>query len=398
MKIAFVVGHFPALSQTFVLNQITGMIDRGHDVSIFAESHPHEPSLHPDVEHYELLRLTRYEHLPPRYIDRLVRLPRVWRTTAPIFRALDVTRYGALAASLRLVWNASPFHGRGDFDIVHCPFGALGLKAVMMRNIGALRGRIVTEFHGEDVLNYARRFRHNVFAPLFEHGDLFLPISSRWNDELIRLGCPPERMRVHRMGINVRRFTPREPADTGVLRILTVARLVEKKGIDDALRAVARLNTPYEHVIIGDGPLRGMLESLAQSLGISDRVTFAGARSQADVLEHLQRCDVALLPSFVARDGDFEGIPIFLMEAMACEVPVVSTRHAGIPELVADGESGFLADEHDVPAIAAALERLAANRGLRRQMGKAGREKVLREFDIEALNDRLEAMFRELIS
>src|SRR5689334_2643336 len=175
------LGSFPSLSETFVLNQITGLIDRGHSVSIFAERRSSDVETHPDVEHYGLRRLTRYEELPDRFRERLTRLPRAFRGDASTLRALNSFRFGGMAASLRLLWSVRLVDGHADFDIIQCHFGALGVKAALLREVGALRGKIVTAFHGEDITNYPRRFRGNVYAPLFEQGDLFLPISSRWN-------------------------------------------------------------------------------------------------------------------------------------------------------------------------------------------------------------------------
>ena len=241
------VGTFPALSETFILNQITGLIERGHSVSIFAERTSRDAEEHPDVERFGLRRLTRYESLPDRFSARLARLPRAWRPSAAALRALNVARYGGNAASLRLSWAVRMVDGAGDFDVIQCHFGALGLKAALLRELGALTGKIVTAFHGEDITNYPRQFRGNVYAPLFEHGDLFLPISARWNSELIALGCPPSRIRVHRMGVDLRHFPPLAPRSAvgrsdGRLRIITVARLVEKKGVGVAIRALAAMD------------------------------------------------------------------------------------------------------------------------------------------------------------
>ena len=106
----------------------------------------------------------------------------------------------------RLAWSTTLFDGAREFDIIQCHFGALGLKAVLLRAAGALKGKIVTAFHGEDITNYPQQFSGNIYAPLFASGDLFLPISARWNDTLAALGCPSGKIRVHRMGVDCRRF------------------------------------------------------------------------------------------------------------------------------------------------------------------------------------------------
>ena len=124
----------------------------------------------------------------------------------------------------------------------------------------------MTAFHGEDITNYPKQFPTGHYAPLFAQGDLFVPISARWNDDLTALGCPMDRVRVHRMGVSLQRFPQRDmmAASDQPIRILSVARMVEKKGLADAIRAVAQLNGKYEYVIVGDGPLRTTLEVLVR--------------------------------------------------------------------------------------------------------------------------------------
>jgi colanic acid/amylovoran biosynthesis glycosyltransferase len=396
VKIAFVLGQFPSLSETFVLNQITGMIDRGHQVSIFAERGPSGPETHPCVERYSLTHRTRYERLPPRPLDRFLSLHLAWKWDGPHLRALNVFHGGMQSASLRTLWATHLFDGARDFDIVQCHFGAHGVKAARLRRIGALRGKIVTAFHGDDIVCYPRRFHGNVYKPLFAEGDLFLPVSGRGKEALIAMGCPPERLRVHRMGVDMRRFPA--PARRGAmarLKIVTVARLVAKKGIDDAIRAVAGLSIDYEYIVAGEGPLRSALEGVASASGAY--VRFAGAVRQNEVAKLLESADIYLAPSVTASDGDIEGIPVSIMEAMAAGLPVVSTRHSAIPELVADGVSGFLAGERDIPGLARHLMALAEDPGLRARMGAAGREIVAREFAINELNAKLEGLYRELL-
>ena len=271
MKIAFLVGQFPALSETFVLNQITSLIERGHAVSIFAERRSTETEEHPDVARFDLRRRTRYESMPG-FLARASALPGIIRRDGASVRALNVAHFGRHAASLRLAWSTTLFERARAFDIIQCHFGALGLKAVLLRAAGALKGKIVTAFHGEDITNYPGRFYGNIYAPLFASGDLFLPISARWNGTLELLGCPSERIRVHRMGVDCSRFAASRPREESSrpFRFVTVARLVEKKGVADAIRAIARLSLPCEYVVVGDGPLRSSLEDLAAATGVGD--------------------------------------------------------------------------------------------------------------------------------
>ncbi len=405
MKIAFLLGEFPSLSETFILDQITALIDRGHSVSIFAERPSRDATSHPAVTHYDLLARTHYERLPAALWRRVTGLPPLWRWSRPMWRSLDVVHYGRQAASLRLAWAVQMIDQFTDFDIIHCHFGALGLKAVLLRDVGAIRGRVVTAFHGEDITNYPRQFAAGHYAPLFAKGDQFQPISARWHGSLEALGCPMDRVRVHRMGIDLTRFPMRDAQATpaGPIRILAVARLVEKKGIGDAIRAVAQLQLACEFVIVGDGPLRPSLQALvdglhADGLRADSTIRLAGAMTRREITALLQTTDIFLAPSVTALDGDIEGIPVAIMEAMATGIPVVSTRHSGIPELVQDDVTGFLLEEGDVAGLSRRLLQLAHDAALRARMGAAGRRIVAEHFDVHTLTDRLIASYEALLA
>lgn len=405
LRVAFFLYEFPALSETFVLNQITGLIDLGHEVTIFAVRPRAEPRRHPDVTRYRLADRTRYQKMPA------ARLPRAGTAAAlllrdlwlrpSLLRALNVRRYDGEASSLRLFYWCESITRGAAFDVIHCHFGPPGRMAAFLREIGGIAGKLVVTFHAVDVSLYLRSdpqyYRH-----LFAHGDLFLPISSFCRARLLAHGCDAGRTIVHRMGVDLDRFTCRSgPRVAGrEVRAVTIGRLVEKKGIDYGLHAVAlaaRRQAPVRYSIVGDGPLRASLARLSVELGIEDRVTFHGWQDQAAISEMLRSSDILLAPSVTDADGDEEGIPVTLMEAMASGMPVISTHHAGIPELVEHGVSGFLARERDPEALAAALVHLWADPNRARRMGEAGRARIEAEHDVFNLNLRLVDLYEALL-
>jgi colanic acid/amylovoran/stewartan biosynthesis glycosyltransferase WcaL/AmsK/CpsK len=408
MRIAFLVGVFPRLSETFILNQVTGLLDRGHEVDLYAERAGEETCVHPDVERYDLLRRTRYVRLPASPMARVIESPRALLASGPrgraaLYRTLDARKYGMPAASLRLFYTALPFLCRRPYDVIHCHFGMVGLGGAMLRDAGAICGKLVTTFHAADLTVDPERFGPALYKRLFAAGDLFLPVSKRWEERLVRMGCDPARVRVHRMGVACRAFSfARSGSNSGgPVRITTVARLVEKKGVKYGIRAVAglaRAGRRIEYRVVGDGILRAELERLIHALDAAEWVRLLGWREQPEVREILRDTDIFLAPSVTARNGDQEGIPVSLMEAMAAGLPVVSTRHSGIPELVEDGVSGFLAPERDADALAGRLERLIEDPRLRREMGCRGRAFVDQHHDVDRLNDRLVEVYSELLS
>jgi colanic acid/amylovoran biosynthesis glycosyltransferase len=265
---------------------------------------------------------------------------------------------------------------------------------MFLRDIGALRGALVTTFHGADLTQSVRAYGPTVYRHLFRSGDLFLPISETWRQKLIDLGCPNDKIRVHHMGISCKEFKyrPRHKGDSGITQFVSVCRLVEKKGIEFAIRAiaaVARTGRRLRYDVIGDGPLRFRLEGLIAELGMADIVTIHGSKTKSEVVTMLDCAHVLLAPSVTAEDGDREGIPVAIMEAMAVGLPVISTRHSGIPELVRDGSSGYLVEERDVDALASKIAEMVDHPEVWIEMGRAGRGIVERDFDIGLLNDHL---------
>lgn len=168
-----------------------------------------------------------------------------------------------------------------------------------------------------------------------------------------------------------------------------------------AVRAVAKLEkdvSRVEYSIVGDGPLRKSLEQLIGALGMAASIKVLGWKRQDEVAEILKTAHLMLAPSVTAADGNEEGIPNALKEGMAMGLPVVSTRHAGIPELVDDGVSGFLVPERDVGALVAALRRLIAHSEHWPAMGRAGRDRVEGRYDAAALNDHLVEIYRQALT
>jgi colanic acid/amylovoran biosynthesis glycosyltransferase len=185
------------------------------------------------------------------------------------------------------------------------------------------------------------------------------------------------------------------------VRLLSVARLVPKKGIGIALRAFAAVCRDIDQLqydIIGDGPLRSELTELARELAITDRVRFLGAQNNQSVQRAMLDADIFLAPSLTGPDGDEEGTPTVLIEASSSGLPVISTLHSGIPEVVLDGVSGYLVPEGDVSALASRIRYLIQNPDEWARLGHAGRRHVEDAFDIHALTRQLEAVYLSTLS
>jgi colanic acid/amylovoran biosynthesis glycosyltransferase len=410
MRIAVIVSGFPSLSETFILRQITGLIDRGHEVDIFAGSAGNDPVRHPDVDKYRLLSRTSYlthcacsKAAPLRALKRLgLIFANFHKNPTVVLRTFNVAAYGKAAVFLQILCQIVPFLDKDPYDILHCQFGPIGEFGLLLRDTGVFHGKIVTSFRGFDISSYVKEQGENTYDDLFRRGDLFLCVSERIKADLIRLGCDREKIIVHRSGIDPNTFTvvPRESKKGGKTTILTIARLVEKKGVEYGIKAIAKILKKYPHIeykIAGDGPLRDKLQLLIKDLNVGEHIELLGWRAQDQVTELLETSDILLAPSFTSSKGDQEGIPGVIMEAFATGLTVVSTEHAGIPELVRDGASGFLVPERDVNALVEKLEMLIEQPQLRYEMGRTGRKFVEEYYNIETLNNRLGEAYQQLL-
>jgi colanic acid/amylovoran biosynthesis glycosyltransferase len=406
MRIAFIVNTFPCLSQTFILDQIIGLVDRGHSVDIFAAQREDNEKLHPQVLAYNLQNNTYYDPLiPANYLLRSLKA--VVLILAYIFRnpyiLLKVFLSRTNTPVIGILFALFPLINKSSYDIIYCHFGPNGNKAMILRKIGAVTGKLLTVFHGYDLSSYLKeQDNSHIYSHLFKQGDLFLPISDLWKSRLIELGCSPEKIVVHRMGIDVDKFIfkPRQIGADEKVRIVSIARLVSKKGIEYGIRAMERMTKTlekFEYIVVGDGPLRNELEKLIDQLGVNQYVKLLGWKEQPEILEILSRSHIFLAPSITSETEDQEGIPVVLMEAMASGLPVISTKHGGIPELVKDKVSGFLVPEKSVDDLVDKLSYLINHPELWLEMGKAGRNFIVENYNIEKLNDTLVKIYERVI-
>ena len=414
MKIAFLVWRFPVLSEPFILNQITGLIDRGHEVDIYACSVDRDGSVnnsqvHPIVKQYHLLERTYYAPRRPKnqWLRLLKAYGLLWRNFAENpFKCLQLfnsSEYGNQAKSLKLFYRAIPFLSKGKYDIIHCQFGTLGPVALMLRQAGIIQGKIVTTFRGIDISRHVREQGIHVYDRLFAEGDFFLANCEFFQNRALALGCSPQKILVHGSGIDCHKFTykPRFFPEDGRVKIATIGRLVEKKGIEYAIRAIAKIAKIHPNIefnIMGDGPLKEHFQQLITELKLTNIVKLLGWKEQPEIIEILNNSHIFIAPSVTASDGNQDAPVNTLKEAMAMGLPVISTFHGGIPELVEDGVSGFLVPERDSDVIADKLNYLISHPQVWQSMGTAGRIRVEEKYDMNKLNDELVAIYEKLLN
>lgn len=410
-KVGYLVGEFPKLSETFVLDEIKEHLR--HQVSIIVVS-MYRPAANskvwsnladvqmPIVYVYRTRgRLQRIERL----LIGMLALLRYWRLWQVVFGA-GFGSYADRINILGLAYRLGEIRQLGGIDLLHCHFGYRGHLAAALRSLGLIDAKIITTFHGFDLSAELNRKGRNFYDLLFRFGELFLPVSEMWAHRLLELGCDPGRIAVHHVGIDCARneFKERhlEPRSNKPVRLISVGRLVEKKGHIYTLRALARLREQNPALsitldIVGDGPLLDTLRHGAFALQVDDIVVFHGGLSHNRTLALLDHAAIFVLPSVTAEDGDMEGIPVSLMEAMARGLVVISTFHSGIPELIEDGVNGFLVPEKDTAALANAIEQCVKNARIWPDLLRAGRRTVEAKFDRRKLGDRLIELYRGLL-
>jgi colanic acid/amylovoran biosynthesis glycosyltransferase len=405
MKIAFVVGPFPKTSETFILNQMTGLLDRGHDLDIYASERQPFDALHGDMIRYGLIERTVF--LREGAKSTAMRCAHVLARAALLLPRTGMRPYlRLLRARPKVPFPLRHAHemqklGCRSYDIIHCQFGTIGSRIQVLRELGAISGRLVVSFRGFDA---TRKVNQGLdYSELFRKGDLFLPVCDSIARLLIHLGCPREKIRVHRSGISLKAFpySGRYRMKGEPTRLVSVARLTEKKGLRFAVDAVAeavRQGRRISYSIIGDGEEREALERQIARLGLDGHISLLGWRSREEVVGILGGSHILVAPSITASTGDQEGIPNALKEGMAMGLPVLSTVHGGIPELVQDGVSGFLVPEGDARALAEKLCLLAESPGLWQKMGQSGRARIEAEYDTDVLNDRLVGLYGNLLT
>jgi len=411
MRIAFIVEKFPTLTQTFIFNQIDGLRKKGHEIDIYAWGGPSRDvaQLEQDKDYRPLLKRTYYYGLriPARFFIPLMKGMNILssgtlKKIMTDLRSLSGVTTGGEPKHFRFLTKALFWGKRKSYDIVHCQFGNTALRILEHRRRGFFRGPLVTTFRGGDISRFLIRWGREAYAPLFQEGDFFLANCEHFKRCLIELGCPKEKTAVLGSGIDLDRFFFRERAfpHGHPLQIATTARLVPKKGLEYSIRAVAQLLERYpsaEYKIIGDGELRKPLEELISGLNMKGRIQILGQRHPDEVAKILDRSHLFIASSITTPDGNEDAPVNTLKEAMAMGLPVVATRHGGIPELVEDGVSGHLVPENDPNAITEKLELLIQQSNDWPRMGTAGRKQVERCYDMEKLNDELLSLYTKLV-
>lgn len=411
-QVGYILRSYPRLSQTFILNEILALEQLGLSLHIFAVTNPREPIVQAQVAevrapvHY--LELGGRRKWPALFVEHLLVM------LASPLRYFKTLHYALRHKDLEAGCTASSRY--------ECLSQAVYLTRLLEREkqcTGRRIGHLHAHFaHDPTLIALLTHLLTGVSFSFTAHArDLYQTpqqaLAERMEKASVVVTCcdsniayltdvTPEslhaKVQLIYHGVDLQGFQPASRQDgwPPTPLILSVGRLVEKKGFPDLLRACQRLKQAGYHFrceIYGDGPLRNNLDALIEQLGLRHEVALAGARTQQQLLPMFQRATAFVLTPFVTEDDDRDGIPNVLVEAMACGLPVVSTTVAGIPELVRHGHNGLLVKPHDVEAVAAGLAVLLDDESRRQQLGAAARQTVVEHYDLRKGAFQMAALF-----
>jgi glycosyltransferase involved in cell wall biosynthesis len=391
LRIIYVIGTYPLLTTTFIDREIAGLRRRGVDVRVVSLRHPHG-TLSPGqtTEGVEYVRPVRLGSLVRSHLTYLLRSPGTYLKT---LAGLVSAPHPSLSARAKTAGHfvlavhvTAVIAGLGPADRIHAHFvdraALVALVAARFLDLPYSATAHANDIYVDPVLLDLKLGEADFVATCTGANATHL--------KAVAPGASQVRTLYHGLDVGAYDPGPRPPSDRPVL--LAVGQLKEKKGFShlvEACRLLVEAGRSFTCEIVGEGPLRPQLEQAIAANGLDDVVSLRGALPHEQVKAAYRRAEVFVLPCVVGADGDRDGIPNVILEAMASGLPVVSTDLSGIPEAVEDGVSGLLVPPGDAPALAQALSGLLDDSELRRRFGEMGRKLVADAFDVEANVERL---------
>ncbi|AWM13032.1 hypothetical protein DI487_03575 [Flavobacterium sediminis] len=401
MRIAIVVNKFPVLTETFIVNQITSLIDGGHDVTILSLTKGETENCHEAIRQYHLLDKVHYLIKEPKrkitrftfFIKYLLKNSKRYKVSK-VIKALNIFRYKTQAVSLHTFYRNQWFLGE-DFDVIHAHFASVGVFVTGLRKDGFFpKSKLAVSFHGSDIIpQNIERYKQN-YKLLFEKMNLITYNSEYTLAVLEKTTTIDSRFKLLPVGLDVNKF---KTAETIVRKepfeILFCGRLVNFKAPDLAVEIVNELVKKGHNIhlsIVGEGPLQKKLKDLIHNYGLEQNISLLGAISQEQIVAHLRKTAVFLLPGITEEETKrAENQGLVIQEAQAMQVPVVVSDAGGMKYGLVDNVTGFVVKEKDIHSFVKKLETLIQNEPLRMEMGKKGRAFVAEHFDSKVLYHKL---------
>ena len=394
LNIAFFVHSFPAVSETFITNQIIQLIKAGHHVDIFAQFQAENTSMHGEVLKYNLLEKTVFLNtLPTKRIDK------IFLFFAVLFRNIKLRNLSlALYYIPYLLGNKKRkvsfysiiyFLDKPAYDIAHAHYGFIGNQVLLLKEIGLLqKAKLITTFHGFDFA-----VQHGGYEKLFAKGNLFTVNSNYSRSKLTALGCSEQKIKILPVGLDLTLFNhtaSKHSNPNRKFKVLFVGRLVPIKAPELFVDICANLinQIDFQSQLIGDGEMLEVLQNKVESENLSCHIQLLGKQTQEQITAHLSEADVLILTG-KEIDGLAETQGLVIQEAQAMGVPVLVSNVGGMKEGIIPDKSGYVIESNNPAAFVEKIVHLYHNAALRKEMGNTARDFVTKKYDIQLLNSQL---------
>lgn len=402
LKTAIVVGTFPTVSETFIVNQIVGLVDLGHEVTIFSYRKGLLKNIHPVVSEYGLLDNVIYfqKKSSSKWKRIIFFISYLWANFNSIdwcllFRSVNIFRYGKKAMSLQLFYESLWFLKKQKQDIVHVHFGTNAVRIASIKALGFLQNtKFITTFHGYDLMPNMKKHYKRHYAILIKESDQITINTLYLKDIFDEIFPNQKNVYILPVGLDTDYFKNELVPNQKGFKILYCGRLIPFKGSNSAIEIMNELvNRGYKSlrlIIIGEGELENVLESKIKECNLEKFILLKGALSQDLVKDEMNQSDIFLLPGIHEVKTDrAETQGLVIQEAQAMQLPVVVSDAGGMKYGLIPNETGFVVKEKDIIGFADAIQRIIKNPDLGKKMGKKGRKFVVNNYDSKVLVKRL---------
>ncbi len=407
LNIAIVLGPFPSVSETFIVNQITSLIDKGHTVKIYSYAKGDLQKIHKNILAYNLLEKVVYKEKPS-----VAKFKRVFGFLKLIFqhlfqlnwgllfKSLNFSKYGKTAISLKVFYERKFFILNKKFDVVHVHFATNAVDIATYKSEGFLKpSKLVVSFHGYDINPSKIKFYQTYYKKLFEETDHFTVNTIYTKEILLQVNPALTNVSILPESLDTVLFKNKEKQHQSdqKFNIVYCGRLVAFKGGLLLPRIIKELfNRGFHNInlkIIGDGKLKNLIEDEVEKLNLKNTIELVGARTQEEIIKIFQDSNVFLLPGIYEADGRAENQGLVIQEAQAMELPVVVSDVGGMKYGLIPNITGFVVNENDISGFADCIEALIKDPPKAEKMGKEGRRYVEENYNSKDLVDKLVSIY-----
>lgn len=411
-KISFVVGGFPTVSETFILNQIVYLIDAGYEVRIFSTAvNRNLESFHKNVVKYDLLSKTIsfnwHDYMPKGYVNRLLKtgycLLKYFKNPIvfALFESFNFFKYGRSSVNLNQFYKALMAVHFQNEEFLHFHFGTSAVNVLPLLKIGRnLNPKITVTFHGYDSHLYSKEY----YKELFSIPNVLYTSNTQFTKQrILKLGAPNDRIAILPVGLDTLQFDEKnqsKPEQEEVFKLLFVGRLIKWKAPILAIKILESLvqtrNVKASLDIVGTGKEFENCQNYVIENNLQGSVHFRNAMGQEEIIELMSHSDVFLYPGIVDEEGNCEAQGLVIQEAQSMKLPVLVSDVGGTPEGVIDNQTGFVLKPNDLDGFVEKLLYLKENPEFRKRMGENGRNFVIQNYDNDVLGKKLVSLYDKL--